>query len=87
MGDWVLLRLLNCSTQSLEPAARKKLGPKFAGPFQILERIGQVAYRLQLPTNARIHDVFHFGVLKSFIGTPPTSTPPLPPLQHGRPLL
>ena len=87
MGDWVLLRLLNCSTQSLEPAARKKLGPKFAGPFQILERIGQVAYRLQLPTNARIHDVFHVGVLKPFIGTPPTSTPPLPPLQHGRPLL
>jgi len=87
VGDWVLLRLLNRSTQSLVPAARKKLGPKFAGPFQILERIGQVAYRLQLPDNACIHDVFHVGVLKPFISTPPSATPPLPPLQHGRPLL
>ena len=52
----------------------------------MLERIGDIVYRLQLPDEARIHDVFHVGVLKPFRGTPPSSTPPLPPLRHGRQL-
>jgi len=56
------------------------------GPFQIIERIGEVAYQLRLPTEARIHDVFHVGVLKPFHETPPTATPVSPPLQHGRTL-
>jgi hypothetical protein len=49
---------------------------RYAGPYQVVERVGDVAYRLQLPEGAR--------VLKPFIGSPPTTTPPLPPLQHGR---
>ena len=84
MGDWVWLRLLHRPTQSLVPGSRSKLGPKYAGPYQVVERIGTVAYRLQLPEGARVHDVFHVGVLKPFCGDPPASTPPLPPLQHGR---
>jgi len=46
-----------------------------------------LAYRLQLPDDARIHDVFHVRVLKPFRGTPPSCQPVLPPLRHGRPLL
>ena len=38
------------------------------GPFEILERIGPVAYRLALPPSlARIHDVFHVSVLRKYI--------------------
>jgi hypothetical protein len=84
VGEWVWLRLLNRHTQGLVSGGRTKLGPRYVGPFQILERVGAVAYRLQLPADARIHDVFHVGVLKPFRGTPPTTTPHLPPLQNGR---
>ena len=84
VGDWVLLRILHRPAQSLAPGFRGKLAPRFAGPYQITERVGQVAYRLRLSEHARIHDVFHVGVLKPFHGTPPESTPPLPPLRNGR---
>jgi hypothetical protein len=40
VGDWVWLRLLYRSTQSLDPRAKRKLGPRYAGPFAVLERIG-----------------------------------------------
>ncbi|WVZ93594.1 hypothetical protein U9M48_039562 [Paspalum notatum var. saurae] len=63
---------------------RMFLGPRYAGPFQVLEHIGTVAYRLQLPPGAHIHDVFHIGVLKLFHGTPTASLTPLPPLENGR---
>jgi hypothetical protein len=84
VDDWVLLRLLHRPAQSLVPGARGKLSPRYAGPFQVVECVGDVAYRLRLPEGARIHDVFHIGVLKPFHGTPPAAQAPLPPLQHGR---
>jgi hypothetical protein len=42
-----------------------KLSPRIIGPFKILERVGEVAYRLELPVQlADVHDVFHISQLK-----------------------
>ncbi|GJX14706.1 hypothetical protein Tco_0206464, partial [Tanacetum coccineum] len=41
-----------------------KLSPRFIGPFEILERIGEVSYRLALPSQlSHVHDVFHVSLL------------------------
>ena len=48
-----------------------KLSLRFVGPFEILKRIGKVAYELALPpTLARVHNVFHVSMLRKYIPDP-----------------
>lgn len=84
VGDWVLLRLHHRYASTVKPVSPTKLGPRFYGPFQVLQRIGDVAYKFQLSAKARIHDVFHVSLLKKFKGTPPSSVVSLPDLLHAR---
>jgi hypothetical protein len=84
VGAWVWPRLLHRTAQSLDLQARRKRGPRYAGPFQVMERVRQVTYRLQLQEGARIHDVFHVGLLEPHRGEPPAAPRVMPPLLHGR---
>lgn len=83
-GGWVWLKLLHRLAASLGVHSKTKLSPRFYGPYQVLGRIGDVAYCLHLPARARIHDVFHVSQLKPFRGTPPVDIPSLPQLHDGQ---
>ena len=49
----------------------RKLNPHYIGPFEIVERIGPVAYRLDLPEEfSQVHNVFHISMLRKYIPDP-----------------
>ena len=50
---------------------RGKLSPRFIRPFEVLERIGTIAYRLALPPSmSGVHEVFHVSILRKYIPGP-----------------
>ena len=50
---------------------RGKLSPRYIGPYEILSKVGPVAYKLKLPPElSRIHDTFHVSMLRKYIPDP-----------------
>ncbi|WVZ13617.1 hypothetical protein V8G54_011183 [Vigna mungo] len=72
--------------KSIRGSAYEKRGKHFYGPFRILERLGLVAYKLELPSNSKIHPVFHCSVLKAHLGPLPDHQVELPAETHGNSL-
>ncbi|XP_068649562.1 uncharacterized protein [Aristolochia californica] len=85
--DYVWLSLRKYRQHSLAGPACHKLSPKYFGPFAIVQCVGQVAYQLQLPDTAKLHDVFHVSLLKPHKGPAPSSPSFLPPVDNGHVIL
>ena len=62
IGDLVLLSTKNLKFKNV-PA---KLQRRFVGPFEIIEKIGSQAYKIKLPDNWSVHDIFHVSLLKKW---------------------
>ena len=64
--DHVYLRF-KPKKSSLKLGSCTKFTSRFCGPFQVLERIGPVAYKLALPTHLGIHNIFHISLLNKYV--------------------
>ncbi|MCH99534.1 transposon TF2-1 polyprotein, partial [Trifolium medium] len=78
VGDMVLVRLQPYRQHSVSLRKNQKLSMRYFGPFKIIARVGSVAYKLELPTHAKIHSVFHISQLKEFKGGSDEPYIPLP---------
>ena len=71
MGDHVFLKV-SPSRGVVRFGLKGKLSPRYIGPFDILERIGDVAYRLALlPELSNVNNTFHVSVLRKYVLDPP----------------
>ncbi|WMV30080.1 hypothetical protein MTR67_023465 [Solanum verrucosum] len=70
VDDWVHLKI-SPMKGVMRFGKKGKLIPRYVGPYEILKRVGKVAYELKLLIElALVHPVFHISILKKFIGDP-----------------
>eukprot|EP00253_Pinus_taeda_P005788 PITA_05788 len=69
VGDHVYVRI-QARKSTLQWSGCAKLAPRYCGTFQVLTKIGPVAYQLALPSHIWVHNVFHVLVLKKYVYDP-----------------
>ncbi|XP_050157507.1 uncharacterized protein LOC126631416 [Malus sylvestris] len=78
VGDWVFLKLSPWKGV-VQFMKKGKLSPRYIGPYQITERVSEVAYKLELlPELSKVHDVFHVSMLCHYVSDPSHVIPPQP---------
>ena len=66
VGNHVFLKVMP-KREVVRFGKRGNLSPRFIGPFEVLERVGMVAYRLALPPNlSSVHVVFHVSMIRKY---------------------
>ncbi|GJY69390.1 putative reverse transcriptase domain-containing protein [Tanacetum coccineum] len=75
VGDKVMLKVLPWKGV-VHFGKRGKLNPRYVGPFKVLEKVGEVAYKLELPEElSRVHNTFHVSNLKKCHADEPLAVP------------
>ncbi|MCO5576638.1 hypothetical protein L7F22_030453 [Adiantum nelumboides] len=77
LGDWVLLRFEKARLKKMKGKERlfPKLSMRYYRPFQVCDKINDVAYRLKLLENWKIHNAFHVSLLRPYVGDVPQDMP------------
>ncbi|XP_042964569.1 uncharacterized protein LOC122298777 [Carya illinoinensis] len=68
VGDSVYLELRQFGHKTMRKTTTAKLNQKFYGPYRVLEKLGNVAYKLQLSPTSQLYPVFHVSLLKKKVG-------------------
>ena len=70
VNDWVYLKV-SPMKGVFRFGKKGKLIPRYVGPYQIVKRVGSVAYELELPLEmSMVHPVFHVSMLRKCLGDP-----------------
>ena len=73
VGEWAMLRLHKGYNIPATAGVTRKLTQQYVGPFRIVEKVGRLAYRLDVPLDWRIHPVFSVAQLEP--APPPAEDP------------
>jgi translation initiation factor IF-1 len=74
IGDYVYIKLQQCKQQSVVCRSSQKLSVKFFGPCLVIDKIGNIAYKMELPLSSAIHLVFHVSQLRRHVRNRPVQS-------------